>query len=297
MWGTGRASRDGWRMAVTPRLAHAFNERTSIEVEPIFESVAADEDHNASRLIGVGTMLSRAFGGGIAVSLSARTEVRRHAAPDPLFGTKRVDRTLRVAFTVRHRSWRFRGFAPYVGYSLERTRSMRIASTVSPPASRSGIEMPRRHEAVGKVAWSRARERGDVPASGSRSGLEPRARVVLAAPPDAPSDNAARIVEHPPSSADRRPAMTRSELRARVAAAASLSKADAAVAAGAVFSAIADALARGETVTVAGFGKFTTRDRPARAGRNPQTGEAVAIAVSRVPSFKAGKALRDTVNA
>ena len=79
--------------------------------------------------------------------------------------------------------------------------------------------------------------------------------------------------------------MTRSELCARVAAAV-----------GALFSAIADALARGETVTVTGFGRFTTRDRAARTGRNPQTGDAVAIAASRVPAFKAGKALRDAVD-
>ena len=90
--------------------------------------------------------------------------------------------------------------------------------------------------------------------------------------------------------------MTRSELCARVAAATSLPKADVAAATAALFSAIADALARGETVTVAGFGKFTTRDRPARTGRNPQTGEAVAIAASRAPAFKAAKALRDAVN-
>ena len=90
--------------------------------------------------------------------------------------------------------------------------------------------------------------------------------------------------------------MTRSELCTRVAATTSLPKADVAAAAGALFSAIADALARGETVTVPGFGKFTTRDRPARTGRNPQTGEAVAIAASRAPAFKAGKALRDAVN-
>ena len=89
---------------------------------------------------------------------------------------------------------------------------------------------------------------------------------------------------------------TRTELCARVAATTSLPKADVAAAAGALFSAIADALARRETVTVAGFGKFTTRDRPARTGRNPQTGEAVAIAASRAPAFKAGKALRDAVN-
>ena len=86
--------------------------------------------------------------------------------------------------------------------------------------------------------------------------------------------------------------MTRSELCARVAAATSLPKADVAAASGALFSAIA----RGETVTVAEFGKFTTRDRPARTGRNRQTGEAVAIAASRAPAFKAGKALRDAVN-
>ena len=88
--------------------------------------------------------------------------------------------------------------------------------------------------------------------------------------------------------------MTRSELCARVAAATSLSKAAAAV--DALFSAIADALARGEAVTVAGFGRFTTRDRAARTGRNPQTGDAVVIAASRVPAFKAGKALRDAVD-
>lgn len=91
--------------------------------------------------------------------------------------------------------------------------------------------------------------------------------------------------------------MTRTELCERVAAATSLSKADAAVAAGAVFSTIAEALARGETVSVAGFGKFTTRDRAARQGRNPRTGEAVDIAASRAPAFKAAKALRDAVNA
>ena len=91
--------------------------------------------------------------------------------------------------------------------------------------------------------------------------------------------------------------MTRSEPCACVAAATSLSKADAAAAAGAIFSTTTGALARGETVTFAGFGKFTTRDRAARTGRNSQTGEAVAIAASRVPAFKAGKALRDAVNA
>ena len=90
--------------------------------------------------------------------------------------------------------------------------------------------------------------------------------------------------------------MTRSELCARIAAATSLPKADAAAAADALFSAIADALAAGEPVNIAGFGKFTTRDRPAREGRNPRTEEALAIAASRAPVFKASKTLRDAVN-
>ena len=65
---------------------------------------------------------------------------------------------------------------------------------------------------------------------------------------------------------------------------------------GAVFSTIAYALARDETVVIAGFGKFDVRTRAARTGRNPQTGATVAIAASRVPSFKPAKALRDAVN-
>ena len=115
--------RDGWRIAVTPRLAHAFDGQTSLQVEPTFEAVSANVDHFGSRLIGVGATLSRVFERGISVSLSASTQVRRYAAPDPLFGTSRIDRTRRVAFRVLHDSWRIGGFAPYVGYSLERTRS------------------------------------------------------------------------------------------------------------------------------------------------------------------------------
>ena len=88
--------------------------------------------------------------------------------------------------------------------------------------------------------------------------------------------------------------MNRSELVSNVAAGSSLSKSDAAAAA--VFATTADALARGETVTLAGFGTFSTRSRAALAGRNPATGETIAVAASRTPAFKAGRALRDAVN-
>ena len=90
--------------------------------------------------------------------------------------------------------------------------------------------------------------------------------------------------------------MTKSELSTQVAAQASLTRASADAAVNAVFSAITDALANGETVTLTGFGTFSVRTREARQGRNPRTGESIAIAASNVPAFKAGKALRDAVN-
>ena len=65
---------------------------------------------------------------------------------------------------------------------------------------------------------------------------------------------------------------------------------------GDVFSAIADALVRDGTVAIAGFGKFAVSSRAARAGRNPRTGAPVALAASKMPSFKPAKALRDAVN-
>ena len=89
--------------------------------------------------------------------------------------------------------------------------------------------------------------------------------------------------------------MKKSDLSSHVATEASLSKAQASSVVDAVFSAIADALTRDESVTIPGFGTFTTKTRGARQGRNPRTGESIAIAASRSPSFKAGQTLRDTV--
>ena len=74
-----------------------------------------------------------------------------------------------------------------------------------------------------------------------------------------------------------------------------MSKAAAAGAVDAVFAAIGDALVKGESVAIAGFGSFSVKSRGARQGRNPRTGEAITIAPSKVPSFKAGKTLRDAV--
>jgi len=80
-----------------------------------------------------------------------------------------------------------------------------------------------------------------------------------------------------------------------VASRAGLSKADADRAVNAFIDAIGDALARGEKVTVTGFGTFEVRQRAARMGRNPQTGAPLHIPASKTPAFKAGKGLKDAV--
>ena len=90
--------------------------------------------------------------------------------------------------------------------------------------------------------------------------------------------------------------MNKSDIVGRVADRMRLSKSAAESAVDIVLEAIAEALAKEEAVRIAGFGTFATRSRSARTGRNPATGERVAIAASKAPSFKAGKALRDAVN-
>jgi Bacterial nucleoid DNA-binding protein len=89
--------------------------------------------------------------------------------------------------------------------------------------------------------------------------------------------------------------MNKSELIEAVAQNADLSKAAAARAVDAVVQAITAALKEGDQVTLVGFGTFSVRERAARSGRNPRTGDSIEIRASKVPSFKAGKALKDAV--
>jgi DNA-binding protein HU-beta len=90
--------------------------------------------------------------------------------------------------------------------------------------------------------------------------------------------------------------VNKSELIESVAETGDLTKAAAARAVDSVIEAVTDALRRGDQVTIVGFGTFSVRDRAARTGRNPQTGEEIKISASKNPSFKAGKALKDAVN-
>ena len=89
--------------------------------------------------------------------------------------------------------------------------------------------------------------------------------------------------------------MNKTELIAAVAEKTDLSKKDADAAVSAVLGAITDALKAGDKIQLVGFGSFEVRNRAAKQGRNPRTGETMTVPASKVPAFKAGKALKDAV--
>ena len=91
--------------------------------------------------------------------------------------------------------------------------------------------------------------------------------------------------------------MNKSDLIDSIATESGLTKADATKALDGTMEAIKKALKSGETVSLVGFGTFAVKDRAARTGRNPKTGEPLEIKASRIPSFKAGKGLKDAVSA
>ena len=89
--------------------------------------------------------------------------------------------------------------------------------------------------------------------------------------------------------------MNKTELINAVAAKAEISKKDAEKALTAVLGSIEDALKAGDKVQLIGFGTFEVKERAARTGHNPKTGEAIEIAAAKIPSFKAGAALKNAV--
>ncbi|PWM66116.1 MAG: integration host factor subunit alpha [Clostridiales bacterium] len=89
--------------------------------------------------------------------------------------------------------------------------------------------------------------------------------------------------------------MNKTELVAAIAEKAGTSKKDAEKVVNATFDVISEAMAKGDKISLVGFGTFEVRERAAREGKNPQTGEKIKIAACKVPAFKAGKALKDSV--
>ena len=90
--------------------------------------------------------------------------------------------------------------------------------------------------------------------------------------------------------------MNKSELIEAIAASADIPKAAATRALDAMVESVTDSLKKGESVSLVGFGTFAIKERAARTGRNPQTGQPIEISAAKVPSFKAGYALKDAVN-
>jgi len=90
--------------------------------------------------------------------------------------------------------------------------------------------------------------------------------------------------------------VNKSELIDAIATEADISKASAGRALDAAVDAVTSELKNGGQVSLVGFGTFSVKDRAARTGRNPQTGEAIQIKAAKIPSFKAGKALKDACN-
>lgn len=90
--------------------------------------------------------------------------------------------------------------------------------------------------------------------------------------------------------------MNKSELIDAIAAKSNLTKASAAKALEGFVEAVTESLKNGDQVTIVGFGTFVVRNRDARTGRNPRTGETINIPASKLPAFKPGKALKDAVN-
>ena len=91
--------------------------------------------------------------------------------------------------------------------------------------------------------------------------------------------------------------MTKTELVAKVAEKAGMTKKDAEKATSAVIQTVVETLSNGDKVQLVGFGTFEVAKRAARTGKNPQTGKEIKIAACKAPKFKAGKALKDAVNA
>ncbi|KLV04962.1 MULTISPECIES: nucleoid-associated protein HU-beta [Photobacterium] len=90
--------------------------------------------------------------------------------------------------------------------------------------------------------------------------------------------------------------MNKTQLVDKIAENADISKASAGRALDAFIEAVSESLKSGDQVSLVGFGTFSVRERAARTGRNPQTGAEIQIAAAKVPGFKAGKALKDSVN-
>ena len=115
--------RDGWRVALNPAFRVALDGQTMLEASPGIEQVGTHADHRSSRATSLAVGVTRAFGNSLTISLSASVQWQEYRGRDPLFDRRRKDRTAWLGGRVLHRSWQLAGFAPYMGYSFEKSAS------------------------------------------------------------------------------------------------------------------------------------------------------------------------------
>ncbi len=114
---------DSWTVTLRPGLDYALDSRTMFRVELDLEHVDAREDRHGSRLGGFAFGVSHAFAGGLSVTPRIAMHWRRYDGSDPLFGKTRSDRQTRLSVNLLHRALQYRGFAPFIGFFIERNRS------------------------------------------------------------------------------------------------------------------------------------------------------------------------------
>ena len=118
-----QSGQNGWTFALRPGMDYALTSRTTLRAELDLEHVEAREDRYGSRLQGLAFGISHTFEGGLSVSPRIAVHWRRYAEEDPLFRKRRSDRQARISVNLLHRALQYRGFAPYVGFFVERNRS------------------------------------------------------------------------------------------------------------------------------------------------------------------------------
>lgn len=115
--------RNGPQISFGPRFSFAIDDRTLIGIEPQVELVDAKSAHHKKDVVGIGLEFHKTFENGFSISLNPSFHRKRHAAKDPLFGVKRLDKQFIFSIGFSHRTNQHKGFVPAVSYVYERNQS------------------------------------------------------------------------------------------------------------------------------------------------------------------------------
>ncbi len=115
--------RDGPQLSFNPKFSFAINDRTLIGIQPLVEIIDAKTAHHKKDVVGIGLELRKTFENGFSISLNPSFNRTRHAAKNPLFDVKRLDKQFVFSVGLSSRSIQYKGFTPAVSYVYERNQS------------------------------------------------------------------------------------------------------------------------------------------------------------------------------